>query len=48
MEITSALYFMLSRNFYHQDLKPSNILYDNVEKFFMISDFGTSSFHFDK
>ena len=39
---------MESRNFYHLDHKPSNILYDDVLKILMICDFGTSSFYFDK
>ena len=28
--------------------QPSNILYDDVKKIFLISDFGTASFYFDK
>lgn len=39
---------MECRKFYHLDIKPSNILYDDTEKIFLIADFGTSSYYFDQ
>ena len=39
---------MEGHNLFHLDIKPSNILYNDVNKIFLISDFGTASFYFDK
>ena len=48
LDIASALHFIEGKNLFHLDIKPSNILYDEVKKIFLISDFGTASFYFDK
>ena len=39
---------MESKNFYHLDVRPSNISYDERGKNFLITDLGTENFYFDK
>lgn len=43
LDITLALSCMEKYNFYHLDIKPSNILYDKKNEKFLLIDFGTSN-----
>ena len=48
LDTTLALSYLQERNLYHLDVKPHNILYDDINTNFLISDFGTSIFYYDK
>ena len=39
---------MKKKDLYHFDMKPGNILFDEKKKIFLIADFETANFYFDK
>ena len=39
---------MERKKLYHLDLKPNNILFDDCQNIFLISDFGTANYYFDQ